>query len=66
MQLSNKAYDTLKWTVTIAMPALSTLVSAIGLIWGLDIAIPIVATLVALTTFLGALIGISSKNYHEE
>ena len=66
MKLSNMTYDVLKWVVTIALPALATLISAMGLIWGWEWTTPVVATLVALTTFLGALIGISTKNYNQD
>ena len=61
--MSNNMYDKLKFTATIGLPALATLWSAVGIIWGIPYTEPIVATLVALNTFIGALIGVSSKQY---
>lgn len=66
MQLSNKTYDALKWIVTIVLPASATLISAVGLIWGFNWSEPVVATIVAVTTFLGAVIGVSSTNYNKD
>ena len=63
MVLSNKAYDILKYIVTIVLPALTTLWLAIGSIWGFPYVEPIGATLTAITVFLGALIGVSNVNY---
>lgn len=60
----NKVYDILKWAVTVAMPALATLILAIGQIWGFtEITVPIAATVVALEAFLGALLGVSAIKY---
>lgn len=63
MKLSNKVYDVIKFTVIIVLPAVTTLVSTVGIIWQLPNTEAIVTTLVAVTTFLGALIGISSAEY---
>ncbi len=64
MRLSNKAYDILKYIVTIVLPALTTLWLTIASIWHIPYGEPIGATMGAITVFLGALIGISSKNYN--
>jgi hypothetical protein len=66
MKLSNKAYDILKYIVTIGLPALTTLWLTIGSIWGLPLVEPIGATMGAITVFLGALIGVSSAKYKAE
>ena len=63
MKLSNKAYDTLKYLVTIGLPAVTTLWLTLASIWGFPYAEPIGATLGAITVFLGALIGVSSAKY---
>lgn len=63
MKLSNETYDTFKFTATIVLPALATLVSALGLIWQIPYTEPTVATIVALNTFIGAIIGVSSASY---
>lgn len=64
MRLSNKTYDILKYVVTIFLPALTTLWLTIASIWHIPYGEPIGATMGAITVFLGALIGISSKNYN--
>lgn len=62
--LPDKVYNILKWAAMLGIPAFSTLVQAIGSIWGLDIAEPIALTITAFGTFLGAIIGVSAaKNY---
>lgn len=65
MKLSNKAYDVLKWIVTIALPALGTLYSALAAIWGFPYGEAIVGTIMAVDTCLGVLIGISTANYNK-
>lgn len=64
MKLSNRVYDILKYIVTIVLPALTTLWLTIASIWHIPYGEPIGATMGAITVFLGALIGISSKNYN--
>ena len=63
MNLSNEAYDTLKWIAQIALPALGTLYFALASIWGLPYGEQIVGTITAIDAFLGALLKISSDNY---
>lgn len=62
--MSNKTYDVLKFTAQILLPALATLYFAIASIWNLPYAEQIVGTITAVDTFLGAILGISSKNYN--
>ena len=66
MKISNKTYDILKYIVTIALPALTTLWLTIASIWDIPYGEPIGATMGAITVFLGALIVISSSNYRKE
>lgn len=61
--MTNSTFDKLKWTALIAIPALATLIGAVGVIWGLDLE-PIVLTVTAVGTFAGALLGVSSTNYN--
>ena len=62
--LPDKVYNILKWAAMLGIPAFSTLVQALGSIWGLDIAEPIALTITAVGTFLGAIIGVSAaKDY---
>ena len=64
MVLHNKAYDIMKWVVVIVLPALGTLYFALCGIWGLPCGEEILGTLVAVETFLGAVLGISTKSYN--
>ena len=62
--ISNKTYDILKWIAQISLPALGTLYAALVPLWGLPYGDQIVGTILALDTCLGALLGISSKQYN--
>lgn len=66
MKLDNKTYDVLKWVAQIFLPALGTLYFALSKIWGLPFGEEVVGTIVALDTFLGALLGISTDKYKRE
>lgn len=66
MKLDNKTYDILKWVAQIFLPALGTLYFALSKIWGLPFGEEVVGTIVALDTFLGALLGISTEKYKRE
>lgn len=64
MIFNNKVYDVLKWTASVLLPALATLILSVGQIWGLaDYTVPIGATVAAVATFIGALVGVSSIKY---
>ena len=63
--MSNKTFDTLKWIALIFLPALGTLYAALGLIWHLPYVDEIPKTILALDTFLGALLGITSHQYNK-
>ena len=64
--LSNKQYDVLKWIAQILLPALGTLYFALAGIWGFPYGEQIVGTITAVDTFLGVLLGISTKQYKQE
>ena len=64
--LTNKAYDWLKWTAIIAIPAVSTFVAFVGPLWGLQAADKVAQTITAVGTLLGALLGISSVQYRRD
>lgn len=66
MLFSNKTYDILKWVAQIALPALGTLYAALAGIWGFPYGEQIVGTILAVDTFLGALLGISSVQYKKQ
>lgn len=66
MKFSNKTYDALKWVAMYLLPAIGTLYFAIAGIWGLPYGEQIVGTITAVDTFIGVLLGISSRNYHND
>ena len=61
--LNSKVYDCLKWIALVALPATTALWLTLANIWGFPYAEAIGATLAAVTTFLGALLGVSSLQY---
>ena len=65
MKLSDKVYDTLKWIVTIVLPALSALYWGLSGIWGWLYAEQVVGTITAVDTFLGVVLGISTAQYNK-
>ena len=64
--LSNKAYDILKWIALILLPAIGTLYFALSSIWGLPYGEQIIGTIAAIDAFLGAILQISSNQYHNQ
>lgn len=66
MVLKNSVYDVLKYIAQIVLPAIGTLCFTIAQLWGLPYAEQIVGTIMAIDTFLGALLGLSSKKYYME
>lgn len=66
MKMSNKTYDILKYITQIVIPALGTLYFALAGIWGFPYGEQIVGTLAAVDTFMGVVLGISSKQYNQQ
>lgn len=66
MKLSNNLYDKLKWVAMILLPALSVLYLALAGLWNLPYPEQISGTVMAIDTFLGAILGISTNNYNKE
>ncbi|MBQ0090886.1 MAG: phage holin [Prevotellaceae bacterium] len=64
--MSNKVYDILKFITQIVLPALGTLYFALAGIWGFPYGEQIVGTIMAIDTFLGALLGISTAMYNKK
>ena len=62
---NNKRFDTLKWIALILIPALVTLILAVGQIWSLPYYEKIGATIAALGVFLGALLKVSTSAYNK-
>lgn len=66
MNISNRTYDILKYIAQILLPAIATLYFALAQIWGLSYGEEIVGTITAVDLFLGSLLGLSSKKYHDD
>ena len=64
--MTNKIYDSLKYVALLIMPALATFVNGVGIVWGIPHTNEVTATITAFGVFLGAALGISSKNYEPE
>ncbi|HEL9635253.1 TPA: holin, partial [Streptococcus suis] len=63
--LTNKEYDLAKRIVTVVVPAVITLITGLGALYKFDTSV-ITGTIALFATFLGTVLGISSKNYHKE
>jgi uncharacterized protein (DUF697 family) len=66
MKMKNETYDILKWVAMLLLPALATLISALGNIWGLPWAPQVSDTIVAVNAALAMILGISTINYQKE
>lgn len=64
--MNDKTYDILKRVALIVVPALATFVNAVGIVWGVPYTNEATATITAFGVFLGAVIGVSSKNYEPD
>ena len=65
MILNENVYKLLKWALMIVVPALITLISSLGTIYGWDTS-TITLTIAAIATFLGVITGISNANYYSD
>lgn len=68
-RMSDKVYDVLKWIAQILLPALGTLYFGLSKIWGSGVfpyPAEVVGTITAVDAFLGALLGISTMQYHND
>mgnify|MGYP002514919422 CR=1 FL=1 len=63
--MSNSTYDKLKFLAQVVLPAAGTLYAALAGIWGLPYAEQIVGTIVAVDTFLGVVLKISTYQYNK-
>lgn len=66
MYFDNKVYDILKFVALIVLPALGTLYFGLAQIWGLPFGEEIVGTITVIDTFLGAILGVSTRNYNKD
>ena len=65
IKFPDKVYEILKWIVVIFLPALNTLIFALGGVLGFDSSI-VCGVISAVTVFLGALIGVSTYQYRKD
>lgn len=65
--LSDYQYDVLKYVAQVILPALGTLYGALALLWDwpVDLSAGIVGTIIAVDTFMGVALHISSSNYQK-
>lgn len=63
--ISNRCYDTLKWVVMIAIPALTTAYVGLSGVWGWPYATEVAKTSAVVCALLGALLGISTAEYNK-
>lgn len=63
--ITGKSYDILKFCALVAFPALGTFYFVLAGIWGLPAAEQVVGTIVAVDTFLGVVLQISSNAYEK-
>ena len=63
--IPNTVYDWMKWITILVLPAIATLLIAIGNIWNIGILTPIAATVTAVTALLGTVLGISTISYNK-
>lgn len=63
--LPSKIYDVLKWIILIFCPALITLISGLGVVLGFDASV-VTAIIGLVATFIGSLIGVSTKLYNKK
>jgi len=62
--ITGKLYNVLKFCALVAFPALGTLYFALAGIWGLPAAEQVVGTIIAVDTFLGVILQISSNSFN--
>lgn len=60
---SNRVYDILKWVALIVLPAVALFYISIAPLWGLPKQEEVAGTVVALDVLLGAVLGLSSRQY---
>jgi Putative phage holin Dp-1 len=63
MKFKNEVYDVLKFIAQILLPGLATAYFGIAGVWNLPASSQVIGTISILDTFLGVLLGLSSKAY---
>lgn len=65
MLLNNSTYDLIKKIVQVVLPALATLYAGLATLWDFPYVTGVVGTLTLLATFLGVILGMSSRQYNQ-
>ena len=65
MIIPDKVYNVLKWICLVVLPALATLWFTLGKFWGFPYLAEVEGTIVAIDTFIGCLIGVSTISYNK-
>lgn len=65
MVLPKKLYDWLKFLAQVLLPALGTLYVGLAVLWGLPNPDQVSGSVLAIDTFLGVLLGLSSSAYNK-
>ena len=63
--IPDRVYDWMKWITILVLPAIATLLIAIGNIWNIAVLTPVAATVTAVTAMLGTVLGISTISYNK-
>lgn len=66
LTLSNSVYDKLKKLTQVGLPAGGALYFGLSQIWHLPAGEEVVGSIALVTTFLGVILGVSSKNYDSD
>lgn len=66
MKLKNKSYDKGKWLVLIFLPSLAVFISGLSELFIWKNAQLLVSSINLFTVFLGSILQISSKYYHDD
>ena len=65
MKLNNKVYDVLKWVSLIALDAVGVAYESLASVWNLPFGDEIMKTCTIISILIGALIGLSARNYNK-
>lgn len=63
--LGKKLYDRLKFIALVLLPAFSTLYFSLGGVWNLPNVTEVIGSITAVDTFLGVLLGLSTKAFNK-
>ncbi len=65
MKLTNKQYDIIKFILFTVVPALTTLIGGLGMLYEFDVT-QIVTLIGLVSAFVGAVTGLSSSQYNKD